>query len=333
MVHKPKLSVIVPVYNAESTLSRCVMSVINQEFSDFELLLVNDGSNDASLEICCKFSKLDRRVRVFSQPNGGVSSARNVGLDNAIGTWVMFVDSDDYLYEGCLIEMMPDDDNLIDLVIGGIYSGFSQTLFSLPGHILLKEDFREILSKEISHPCISSPCAKFFRKDLIEKQSLRFDTTLYFGEDSIFVKEYLLEVDSLYICQLPCYYYCDADTNLFYTKYNKNFDSIYKYYLKSLFLYQRLEIVYRISLSRENLVCCVFELMIRCIIKNGVREQDFVRLFLINDEASKILYKRKSIYIRLLLFLGQRMKSGYWTVKFICAVEYLRSMNYKILGI
>ena len=101
----PKISVIIPVYNAESTLRRCVDSVLAQTFTDFECLLINDGSKDKSGEICDEYARKDSRVKVFHKENGGVSSARNVGLDNARGEWVSFVDSDDWV-EGDILESM-----------------------------------------------------------------------------------------------------------------------------------------------------------------------------------------------------------------------------------
>ena len=95
--NNPKISVIVPVYNAEKYLRRCIDSILAQTFTDFELLLIDDGSTDSSGKICDEYAKKDRRIRVFHKENGGVSSARNVGLSHLRGNWVYFVDSDDYL--------------------------------------------------------------------------------------------------------------------------------------------------------------------------------------------------------------------------------------------
>lgn len=92
----PKISVIVPVYNTEKYLHRCIDSILAQTFTDFELLLIDDGSKDNSGTICDEYAAKDSRVRVFHKENGGVSSARNLGLDNAKGEWISFVDSDDY---------------------------------------------------------------------------------------------------------------------------------------------------------------------------------------------------------------------------------------------
>lgn len=96
-MNTPKISVIVPVYNAERWLGRCIDSILAQTFTDFELLLVDDGSRDSSGAICDRYAAADPRVRVFHKPNGGASSARNEGLDNARGEWITFVDSDDWI--------------------------------------------------------------------------------------------------------------------------------------------------------------------------------------------------------------------------------------------
>ena len=93
----PKISVIVPVYKAEKYLHRCVDSILAQSYTDFELLLIDDGSPDNSGAICDEYAIKDSRVRVFHKQNGGASSARNKGLDHANGEWVSFVDSDDWI--------------------------------------------------------------------------------------------------------------------------------------------------------------------------------------------------------------------------------------------
>lgn len=90
------ISIIIPVYNAEKYLRRCINSIYAQTYDDFELLLVDDGSADSSGRICDEYAATDSRTRVFHNENQGVSSARNTGLDNAVGEWIMFMDSDDF---------------------------------------------------------------------------------------------------------------------------------------------------------------------------------------------------------------------------------------------
>lgn len=102
----PKISVMVPVYQAEDTLHRCVNSILQQTFSDFELILVDDGSRDRSGQICDEYAQKDRRVRVIHKENGGVGLARNAGLDAAAAEYVTYVDSDDYLHPDMLQRLM-----------------------------------------------------------------------------------------------------------------------------------------------------------------------------------------------------------------------------------
>ena len=97
-----KISIIIPVYNVEDYLSQCLDSVLSQDFDDFEVICVNDGSTDNSLIILEKYAKLDSRIKIISQINGGLGSARNTGLKHANGEYVMFIDSDDYISEGSL---------------------------------------------------------------------------------------------------------------------------------------------------------------------------------------------------------------------------------------
>ena len=116
------ISIIVPVYNTEKYLHRCIDSILAQTFTDFELLLINDGSKDNSGKICDEYAAKDSRVRVFHKENGGVSSARNLGLNEAQGKWIYFVDSDDTLQLYALQELVNWINNdKIDLIMAGYY--------------------------------------------------------------------------------------------------------------------------------------------------------------------------------------------------------------------
>ena len=114
------ISVIVPVYNTEKYLDRCIQSILAQTYSNFELLLVDDGSTDSSGAICDKYAEQDSRVRVFHKVNGGASTARNMGLDNAKGEWIAFVDSDDWIDVEMLNSLMLHHDQA-DIVVSDFY--------------------------------------------------------------------------------------------------------------------------------------------------------------------------------------------------------------------
>ena len=104
------ISVIIPIYNTEKYLCQCIESVLIQSYPKFELLLINDGSKDRSGEICDEYAKKDNRIKVFHKENGGVSSARNLGLDNANGDYICFIDADDYVGKRYLEIHLPDND-------------------------------------------------------------------------------------------------------------------------------------------------------------------------------------------------------------------------------
>ena len=110
------LSIIVPVFNVRNYLSDCIDSIISQSYSDFECILIDDGSTDGSGAICDEYAKKDSRIRVFHKENGGVSSARNIGLDNASGEWIYFVDSDDQILPGGLQTMVDWISDNVDIV-------------------------------------------------------------------------------------------------------------------------------------------------------------------------------------------------------------------------
>lgn len=113
----PYISVIVPVYNVKSLLPRCIDSLLNQQFTDYELLLIDDGSTDGSGDICDKYGKKDSRIKVIHKSNEGVSRTRNRGIDEAKGEWLTFVDSDDYVTPDYLSSLYACIGSGIDLVV------------------------------------------------------------------------------------------------------------------------------------------------------------------------------------------------------------------------
>ena len=187
----PTLSVIVPVYNAEKTLKTCVYSILKQSYKDFELILINDGSKDESPQICEEYSKTDSRVIVIHKENGGVSSARNAGLDIARGKWITFIDSDDYISAGYFDKV---EDSLDNLVIKK-YQWLKRDRLH-PGTDIIKKtnSLIDLLSVYIADSIIRCPWGKFYRKDILD--DLRFLPDMKIGEDAQFVFRYLAKCQS-----------------------------------------------------------------------------------------------------------------------------------------
>ncbi|MCM1312359.1 MAG: glycosyltransferase [Bacteroides sp.] len=220
----PKISVIVPVYNVEKYLHRCIDSILAQIFTDFELLLVDDGSTDGSGSICDEYAKKDSRVRVFHKANGGVSSARNMGLDHARGEWITFVDSDDWLADSFSFSMIDDDDE--DLIVFS-YEDTHEDRISYnieEGCWKTAAEIREFMRQNINSFMMKCPWAKFYKRKLIG--NLRFDTNMRVSEDNLFVLNYLSKIQSCKVYEDLMYIY--NDEGVFERKYQQSIgQSIY----------------------------------------------------------------------------------------------------------
>lgn len=194
----PAFSVVIPVYNAQGKLRRCVDSILSQTCSDLECILVNDGSTDASPALCEEFAAADRRVRVLHQKNQGVSAARNTGLQAARGSWVWFVDSDDAVSPVTLQFLSEAMSRFPEDFLGWRYT---EQIDELPVSLLTPPP-REILTNYryfnanqlcdyFLTYCLCSVWCKLFDRKLLLEAGIRFDTSMTFGEDFCFVLAYL----------------------------------------------------------------------------------------------------------------------------------------------
>lgn len=198
------ISVIVPIYNAEKLLSRCIDSILAQTYHDWELLLIDDGSSDGSRVICEEYAQKDARIKVFHKPNGGVSSARNYGLDVSSGDYICFVDADDTIDNNYIHDLISNAD--ADLVMCGFRS--SVGLHYLPKAEFFSENsLRERASEIVRSKAIYVPWIKLLKRSIIEEHQLRFDTKLRLGEDTTFVYSYLSFSKSVRFVSNESYYY------------------------------------------------------------------------------------------------------------------------------
>lgn len=191
------LSIIIPVYNAESVLEDCLNSITPQLTDDMEVILVDDGSKDNSLRICQAFSEQYDNLKSFHKDNGGVSSARNKGIQKAKGEWITFVDSDDMVSD----EYFNISDEKYDMIIKG-YSSLSWDGIPMTNNewIPLRDeavDINSFLSKHISDISFRGPVQKFYKRNIIG--NLRFHEEMKVGEDSCFVMEYLTKCKNMTI--------------------------------------------------------------------------------------------------------------------------------------
>jgi len=219
----PKISVIVPVYKVEKYLSLCIDSILNQTFADFELILVDDGTPDSSGKICDEYQKKDSRVKVFHQKNKGVSAARNLGIENAVGEWILFADADDWADNEWLqsyADYFSDDDDIIfQGVIAEMESG--QSVRSLTSGRYVNEN----VGKGILHVLneinftYNATWSKIFKRKIIQEQHIRFDTNMSLGEDMVFTSLYCCFIKSIRLLPEEHYHYMQCHGNLTVAKW------------------------------------------------------------------------------------------------------------------
>lgn len=191
------ISIIVPVYNVEKYLRYCIDSILSQTFTDFELLLIDDGSKDKSGEICDEYAKKDNRIKVYHKENGGVSSARNLGLNKANGEWVCFIDSDDIVLNTYLKNMVDAISNDNSMILSN-YRGENMAVSKVKlDNVTLYKD--EIVKYFIKNRVLdlSAPYSKLYKVETIRKYSISFPEGIQMGEDAIFIIRYLNRTSSV----------------------------------------------------------------------------------------------------------------------------------------
>lgn len=228
---EPKISVIVPVYKVEKYLHRCIDSILSQSFTDFELILVDDGSPDNCGKICDEYAQKDSRVRVFHKPNGGVSSARNLGLDNARGEWIAFVDSDDDFEITHLQNYYDVVDFESDVIImgrkitneKGVYQGelMPANMDSKKNTDGMRGVVQNLLPK---FNLLYTVWNALYRKNIIEKHNIRFNGNISWGEDTLFNFQYLTKCNRIQTIAKSSYLYLKNYDNAS-NKYHKNMNN------------------------------------------------------------------------------------------------------------
>ena len=217
-------SIIVPVYNVEKYINRCVDSILNQNFSDFEIILVDDGSQDSCGIICDDYARMDRRVQVLHKKNGGLSDARNAGLKVARGDYISFVDGDDFIVP-----------NYLDTLFHYLYKGYDLVNFcffmvyphSKPKQFIFKDAGREkIFISDYDKYCFMvnsflrysigyEVWVRVYKRSIIEQNNIQFeDNQRIFSEDICFNLCYLSFVKKIITIQRPLYYYCRREDSI-----------------------------------------------------------------------------------------------------------------------
>lgn len=215
------ISIIVPVYNVENYLGRALDSVISQTYPDWEMILVNDGSSDSSLEICREYENKDRRILVINKENGGVSSARNAGLQAASGEWICFMDGDDWLEKECFETALKLAEESVDIISWNFWKNKeeSQIRSKAIRPSYCEKDYPADLVKDIlfaqysekKNGCfyggIKAVWTKMIRAELIRKNRIQFDPSVQIGEDALFCAACFLKAEKAVFTDQYLYHY------------------------------------------------------------------------------------------------------------------------------
>lgn len=229
MNNKPILSIIVPVYNVEKYLAKCLDSILAQTFTDFEVIAVNDGSLDNCGKILDEYSLKDSRIKVIHKENGGVSSARNSALDVAQGEYIGFVDPDDYIsvdmYEHLMNEAKSGDYDIVqcNCALVGINGNISYYMDNIKSREYT--DTKDMICAFFVNDIRDSSCNKIFKRNITT--DVRFGRELRVAEDRLFVHDCLLNAKKIKITDKYCYYYVVSDSSVIHSQFDeKLFDDL-----------------------------------------------------------------------------------------------------------
>lgn len=216
---EPCVSIIVPVYNAEATLRRCVESVLNQEYASFELILADDGSQDSSGSICDSFASADSRVRVIHKENSGVSDTRNQAICQARGRYLQFLDSDDWITaDATKLLVRAAEEHRCDMVVADFYRVVGERV-SRKGDIdedtvLTRDEYAAHMMENPADFYYGVLWNKLYRRELVEAHHLRMDPEISWCEDFMFNLEYIRHAETFFALQVPVYYYVKTKGSL-----------------------------------------------------------------------------------------------------------------------
>lgn len=227
-----KISAIIPAYNAEKEITKTVKSILQQNYSNFEIIIVNDGSTDKTKEICKQLQESDSRIILYNKKNEGVSVARNYGKEKANGEYIIFIDSDDYIEKNTFYDCVKEikNNNSIDILKFGYVRQCGKykkkyEFVTNSQKIILKEDYekKNIYNNIVATADFYNIWNTMFKKELIK--NLTFDVKLKYAEDYYFMVQAVLQSNSIYFIPNPYYHY---QINLGSVTQNYNQDTLFK---------------------------------------------------------------------------------------------------------
>jgi len=273
---KKKVSIVIPVYNAEKYLNRCLDSIVNQTYTNLEIILINDGSRDKSLEICNEYQRKDSRFKVITKENGGVSSARNLGIKESTGDVLTFIDSDDWIKSDYIEKSIKFFDRYNCDLLKTNYSVIDEN----KEYIRYKYDdnfckisndrMKEILCVEGMFNCV---WATFYKNSIIKNNNMEFDKKFIFGEDLMFQVINYKYFKNIYWINNPGYFYFNIGSG---ASRNKAMQHLIKV---SSDIFEVYKYLYSLCQNKKILCNTMFRLInnnLKCIInQNPIKYKEF----------------------------------------------------------
>lgn len=226
----PKISVIIPIYNAKRYINRCINSICIQDYPNIEVIIIDDGSKDGSSEICDKYADSDNRIKIIHQTNLGVSIARNNGINNCSGDYLVFVDADDFLFPGAISHLYNNMTQTNSELVCGSYvmekTRKRKKIISYQDKVYKDNDYDDNFI-DILRKISNAPWGKLFDTEIIRKNHINFPEKIPYAEDTTFLIRYCKCISSLSVCGEILYNYNYIDYN---SAVNKFYPDLYQYF-------------------------------------------------------------------------------------------------------
>ena len=267
------VSIIVPMYNSEKYIERCIKSLINQSYKNIEIILIDDGSKDKTIEILKLYNSKDSRIKLYKKKNSGASSARNYGLEKCTGDYILFVDADDYIDSN----MVQDIVSMVDITVNTmVFSGndeiYKDKIEYRNLFVGIKDKMnisRNIVMREIASGRAGLICCKLIPKSIVDKFNIRFDESIKMSEDQLFFLELAQYIDKFCYIEGCMYHYNRTNEKSITVNYQSN---VYK---NQMYVFEKIE-----TLFNKN------ELNHNEDIKALSKKMKDILLFCINNEVS-----------------------------------------------
>lgn len=292
-----KVSIVIPAYNASSVIEKCVQSILKQTYAFFEIIIINDGSSDNTLDICRKMSSIDDRIKIVDKVNSGVSDSRNIGIKQASGKYIMFIDADDYIDKDMLDKMINifKENNDVDMVVSGYFKEYkNKTIIKTNCKKVVNGiEFKKMI---INDDIIPALWGKLYKTSIVKKYLL--NKSLRMAEDFDYLMKLSEELSNVQLLSESYYHYVQSDgsvtSNCSLDKFEDEINTVNHYLNKEKKLYKQLSIkylkdlliaVFRYKNSNRNeiykYIKKIKEYSILCVFNKNIKIKEKIKFILI----------------------------------------------------